>query len=254
MTSGGAKALLIVFAFGLMAGIGSLIFGIQNYSLAGQTQTDPQVISAANLIKNGPGDNHYVHITNVDARLDAVIVQGGDRETHWDKAYIPMSPADDGGDNPNADDSPRIILVSDDVKDRDTLHALAKTHDVTGVIGAWDTTLDDKARDLLKEKYPKLDVARCQIVGHNQTPPTRGGSFACMGIGIALIIGVLGLGILTRIKGWGKALVEKRPVRFAPTGMFPPPVPMPPVTPVRPRPLPGGGPPPPPVPPLRPTQ
>jgi hypothetical protein len=248
MTSGGAKALMILMVFGLMAGIGSLIFGIQNYSLAGQTKADPQAITAADLIKNGPGDNHYVRITKVDVRLDAVVVKGGDRDTHWDKAYVALSPADDGSDDdPNADDSPRIILVTDEVKDRNALHALAKTHEITGVVGAWDASLDDEARGLLKEKYPKLDAARCQIVGHNETPPTRGGSFACMGIGVVLILAVLGLGTLTRIKGWGKALVEKPPVRFAPTGMFPPPV----ESPVRPPPLPGGGPPPPPVPPRR---
>lgn len=226
-----ARFMLALMVVCLIGGIGSVIIGVQNFVLAGKTKSQPQVLTAAQLIRQGPGDNQYVRIDNAELRSDGFVTQTREGEAEWENVYIPLSSANDS--SAASDDAPQIILISDSTKNKAAVEALAKESSFQGVLGTWDATLDDKTRDLLREHYPKMDPAKCYLLSYNATPPSRSGSYACMGIGVALLVVMTLLGIKARRNKWGQYLAPQQRSTFGVAPLAPAPsttLPLPPIS------------------------
>jgi hypothetical protein len=220
-----ARFMLLLVVFMLIGGIAGVVVGIEDFQLSRKTKPQPQVLSAAQLLKQGPGDNQYVRLTDVLPRVDGVVVKGGNAKTYWETAYIPLVPDDENAEA--ASDAPQIILISKSVQSTEELRTLVKATSIDGILGSWENTLDDKARDLLKETYPKMDPAKCYLLTHNATPPSRAGSFVCMGIGFGLLLGMLILGLTARRRQWGKSLAPPTVASFGVAPLAYPPAPAP---------------------------
>jgi hypothetical protein len=241
MTRGKARAAFLVIVFGMIAGIGAMVIGVENYSLAGKTKSQPQTLTATQLLQRGPGDNSYVRLTDVIPRVDAIVVEGGDHKTYWETAYIPLVPS--APETTADDDAPQIILITKSVKDTAGLEALAKSGSIEGVLGAWDGVLDQESRDLLHKNYSKMDAAKCYLLSHDATPPSKAGSMVCMGVGVVLLVGIVLMGITARRQKWGEALKSSPTNSFGVAPLAPYPTAVPPLTS-----LPTGSPKPPPLP------
>jgi ADP-ribose pyrophosphatase YjhB (NUDIX family) len=206
-----AKAALLVMVFTLIAGIGALVTGITNYRESRKVKPKPQIITAANLAEHGPGENHFVQLSEFVPQINSIVVEGGNRKTSWDAAYVPLFTA---GDDIDAGDPPRIILYSSSVKDQPSLDALATTHTLTGMISPWD--IDEQTKGLFKKFYPRLDTTKCYILHQDDTPPGKSGSMFCMTLGVVLLGITVLVGFTARNRKWGEQLAPQQAYAFAP--------------------------------------
>src|SRR4051794_36697963 len=86
----------LVITLSFIFGIVVIISGIVSYRLAARSHETPQVISCETLMRDGPGENVHVVVTDFRLHTNEFVVtgeKGSDLQSHWDVAYIPVSPA-----------------------------------------------------------------------------------------------------------------------------------------------------------------
>lgn len=144
----------------ILAAIGCIGQGVAG--IAGNEQTEPQVISCAKLGAEGPGDNGHVTVTDFRACTDLVVVQGGDGKTYWNEAFVPLIPARDP-DTKNF----HVLLDSLTLDDGKKLAGLNSTSSVTGTINRIAQGPTEEAKALLANAYPGVNLNTCYVVHHN---------------------------------------------------------------------------------------
>jgi hypothetical protein len=188
MQSTPSKNVTRLVAFGVVLLLLGLLFvgaSVVGYIQGANTKADPQQLTLQQLADNGYGDNAHVLLT--DFRFaDTFVYEKKDYGDFWEKAWIPLVPAD-------AEEDPasfRVVLETDDVHGDSNIEELAQQPKVQGVIWFFDS-LDSETQGLLESDFPETDFAKCLIVkqvelGEKQMPAAT--SLCCLVPGGLLLL------------------------------------------------------------------
>ena len=183
-------ALLIVLVFLFLGGVGCLVFGLVEYHVATKSKPEPQVLTCAELIENGPRGNLHVRVTDYEMRLDACVVS--DLGPRWQDAYIPLVPL---GADPSSKTF-RVILSTDEAHTESELGALEAQAQLQGMIINSIASLDLETRSLLQDAYPQVDWDNCWILDHGRKPTEASHALATAGVGASLLVATVVLIVL----------------------------------------------------------
>ena len=184
------KALLVVLVFLLLGGVGCLVFGLVEYHVATKSKPEPQVLTCAELIANGPRDNLHVRVTDYQMRLDAFVVS--DLGPRWEDAYIPLVPL---GAGPSSK-AFRVILSTNEAHTESELVALKEQAQIQGMIINSIASLDLQTRRLLQDAYPQVDWGNCWILDHGRKPTQASHALATAAVGASLLAATVVLIVL----------------------------------------------------------
>ena len=81
---------VVLASVGFVGSAIAFYYGWQMKTLAQVAKAEPQQLSAANLVKNGPGDNPYVQL--VDFSFGKPVIDQTDDQ--WDRVWVPILPAE----------------------------------------------------------------------------------------------------------------------------------------------------------------
>lgn len=217
---------MIRFALLLMVGGGFLIFfGCQEQRLSSASDTEPQEITAADLIANGVGENAHVKVTELYMLDNFVYESREDTPNKFEKVWVPAvseadpyvveldrvvaeSDIDETGVPSNslirqleAIPSPAnfgIIIISDEVDSQGQLERFAENTEIQGLVINEIDSLDKEELDILRSQYPGMSVDKLLIIEHNRKPAGAGKTFAMIGGGVVLFLLGPGLFLMTR--------------------------------------------------------
>jgi hypothetical protein len=193
----------------MLVGGGVLVFlGIQEMRLSKAAKLEPQTITAADLIKSGPGDNAHVLMKDFMLCGNAYVYQAKKGGGAWNNVWIPAVPL--GGEyhqkllsmlkpdgtldgTPPAPTDIRLIIKSSKTPNEQSVEALANQDTLQGLIVNKIESLGGEQKKILRESYPGVDFANVLILEHDRKPATAGKSFGFIGGGALLsCMGVLG--------------------------------------------------------------
>jgi hypothetical protein len=195
--SAGQKAVNVLGIVLLFAAISCFIIGDYNLRLANRTKPTIHILTAAELIANGPGDNAYVRIEQATPLVSLYVVhRDSSGNEHWSTAYIPLAPANASSADQAA---PRIILRTQSLGSKADLAKLNAAVSFEGIVYNGVRSLTPSAQNLLKSRFPDADFANCYLVQHNSQPSSKPGTIMTLGVGSFLALGALGLWIRSSI-------------------------------------------------------
>jgi hypothetical protein len=175
------------------------------------SKPEPKRMTCAQLIKEGPGDNAHVVISDFLIPNSAFCYEGNKRGNSWKTVWVVALPADSdyarrmldmhkaGTLSPDATMAPdpkevRLLIKSSKVKDEAQLGALADQEEVEGLVVNKISSLGSKERRILEKSYGGVNFDNVYILEHDRSPATVAKSVGMMGGGGALaVVGVLGL-------------------------------------------------------------
>jgi len=186
---------LVTLSF--IVGIVVIIGGVVNYRLAARSHETPQVISCDALLRDGPGDNVHVVVTDFRLHTDEFAVEGekgSDLQSHWNVAFIPVSPArlgvvGNGG-------SYGLILQTGRAQEPGEIRGLGKDGRLHGTIVNSVTQLNPRAELLLKKSYPNTDFSKCLILAHETTPPSMQTAMITLWSGGGIVLACVMIGVV----------------------------------------------------------
>ncbi len=193
-------------------------YGAKDFQLSETASATPQTLSVAHLIRNGPGDNGHVILTDfvpTDNYVVSVRVTSSEKLTGntkgkpWENVYIPLVPrTPDMGFRPGVGQSDlrptaiHVLLCPSRVRNEQDLARIQNANRVQGTIVNSIRSLEPKVQELLRQSYPGTDFDRCYIVQEGRAPASSTGSGAILfvgGVGVALAAGLLFLGLVARM-------------------------------------------------------
>ena len=199
----------IVLAFMIGGGV-LMYFGFREMQLSSVADTEPQTITAADLIANGPGENAHVKVTDFTLLLhETLMLTPEDNPNQYDKVWAPVIPIDDPYvgqilalgefDQPPAfRDKVGLILYS---KDIDNERELFNVQDQGTVQGLVINKIDKLSGDELKEFQKSLNVdPNTVLVLELDRKPSSGKGVLMLGGGAVLFLIGPGLFLLGRNK------------------------------------------------------
>jgi hypothetical protein len=148
------------------------------------SQKTPHEISVAELIKNGPGDNRHVTLTDFEPGGWVVETENN----HWKEVYVAMFPA--GG----PDDKIEVVLASPSINSDPMLRQFLAQKKITGICSktrrsGWGATLGPE----LVKANDGVPLASPWSVRELRNPPSEGlvdGLFNAAYITFGLVIAI----------------------------------------------------------------
>jgi len=159
---GGLVALVIAFAQFASAG--------QNEKLAGRIKPKPQTMTAEDLGRSGPGDNLYVHVTNLEFGDDTLTVRSS-KSSRWHRVFMPVYPKGTAAAARNSNRAPLIMVHSTSIGDAGELRSFQGRSSVVGIV---TNPLEGVPSHVekFKEKFPKFEGKDIWIVDVSREVPT----------------------------------------------------------------------------------
>ena len=180
----------------------------------------PQQISYKQLIKNGPGDNAHVIVTDMELYAGTRAFTYSARTDEWKTIWVPAGPStrltdvtpqqlkqmlDEGLENLEAyrtgdkhaldPEPPGLVVKSVHVRNEEQLRRLSFETTFRGLLVNQIESLDPDDQADFKRQYPGTDFSRVSILEHNRKPvgPQQGYSLVALTvllfvIGTALMI------------------------------------------------------------------
>ncbi len=189
----------------LVVAVGGLSFGYYEYQLSHTAKAEAQTVRCADLIKNGPGDNGHVIVTDFDFDENFVVEGATKDEKTWKKAYLPMIAAEQALD-PNLGTGGRgfrLILETSSATDDAKIKTLEGQKQIEGTIVSSIKSLDTKTQDMLREHYPATDFGSVMILEHDRKPKSPllwGTCLVVGGLSAAALIGLIIMGLIPKRK------------------------------------------------------
>ena len=147
----------------LLVGVGLLAWAYHDWKVQQRSSVEPQAITARDLIRNGPGDNLHVRVTDFTV-VEEFVVEGETAEG-WERAWFIIKPKQGGGWP--------IVLQSDDITNYPELVKLAAEGGFQGMAMHSGNRLQSEAKDLLRSYMSSVRTInwnRVRVVHHNQKP------------------------------------------------------------------------------------
>ena len=160
---------MIRIAIALLVG-GAILtfFGYNEHKLASSASSDPQTITAADLIANGYGDNAHVSVTDFEMiTWETIVLTPEDNPNKFEKVWAPVIAFDDPYIEElqalpeNATTAPpykgqvALILYAKDIKNGNVLESVAMKDSVQGLV---INEIDKLGGDELKELKKSLSI------------------------------------------------------------------------------------------------
>lgn len=192
---------MIRIAIALLIGGGLLtFFGYNEHKLASSADSEPQTITAADLIANGYGDNAHVNIKDFEMiTWETIVLTPEDNPNKFEKVWAPVIAFDDpyiqelqalpedAQAAPPYKGQVALILYSTDIPGNGQLESVAMADTVQGLV---INEIDKLGGDELKElkKSLSIDPDKVIIVEHNRKPKSTGITMLMMVGGVLLIL------------------------------------------------------------------
>lgn len=204
---------MIRIAIALLIGGGLLtFFGYNEHKLASSADSEPQNITAADLIANGYGDNAHVNIKDFEMiTWETIVLTPEDSPNKFEKVWAPVIAFDDpyiqelqalpedAQTVPPYKGQVALILYSTDIPGSGQLESVAMGDTVQGLV---INEIDKLGGDELKElkKSLSIDPDKVIIVEHNRKPKSTGITMLMMVGGVLLILAGPALFVIGRNK------------------------------------------------------
>ena len=192
---------------GLIVVGGILIFiSAKELILASKTSDTPSIKTCSELIQNGPGNNHYINLTNYVPCMNWFVYetysQNKNPKGSYEVVYLPAVEFDgpwhrkaielyqlfgDKAEFP-APQNVKVLLKIKNVRDNRHLDEILSSETLNGMVINSIESIGSKEKALLKQGYPNLDVDSCYIFEVNRTPASIDTQVSLMVTGIILIM------------------------------------------------------------------
>jgi hypothetical protein len=171
----------------LVAGIGTLVFGFREKSLADASSQQPETVSFQQLIARGAEGNPNIILTEYQL-CDGCVYEGrgvGDQVIgDWQKVWVPIVKL--GGDSFNTK-NPQALIYSTRVKKLQDF-VLLQQPQLRGMVTNRITSIPSKYKDLLRQGYPNIDFDRCLIFHEGREPKSSDSIMLILLGGGALVV------------------------------------------------------------------
>lgn len=167
--------------------LGAILYGF--WQELTQVQEEPQTISLADLVKNGPGDNLRVKITEAQLGKPVREVTKG-YHTAWFPVYEKGRAADD---------NPPVVLMVKDLSTDEAVDGVIKKGRGEGIIFN-SLRMGHKPPATLFKAYPKLESSNALYVGDVNVPPPFLRQVAMYGAPAFAVLGLIALVSACRVK------------------------------------------------------
>jgi hypothetical protein len=188
----------------IVGGLVMIYKGYQEWRLSGAASDTPQEMTCAELAAYGPGDNANIVLTDYVIAPNFIYQEkNGVWQTVWcpvvstDSPYVQEAiEIESAGGNapPPPVDQVKVIFKSGKVRRESQLDALQQ-RSIQGLVVNQIDSIDGKAKNVLLESYPGLDVESCWIFEPGRTPTRGGAVLGWMGGGATLAVLGAGLGL-----------------------------------------------------------
>lgn len=188
---------MIRFLLLMIVGGGFLIYlGYTELVVAAKTDTEPQIMTCAELAANGPGDNAHIELTDAYYhRADAIIETGSSRR--WLTVWVPVVPSDgeyvQAVEQAKADRTERpmltdyaVIMRSKYIEKDSELGEVVRQPSVRGVVINSIESIGDDEMNWLRMTAPGVDFSKVWIFDHDRKPSGMLTGIAQMGAGLLL--------------------------------------------------------------------
>ena len=185
---------MIRLLIGLMVLGGFLIFlGYKEMKLNAGAEDEPQVISAADLIANGPGENKHVRVTDLFMIEKCVYESPDGEDDNYTRLWIPTFTAGEpwiegylleseraqqlGYFDESAVDIPpsfQILVYTNKINSRAEFDRFINRDVVQGMIINEISSITSENLRLLREEYPDLDPDNVLILEYERKPAGKG--------------------------------------------------------------------------------
>lgn len=199
--------MLIRIGLVFLAGAGVCFYiGVKEHRLSSIADAEPQLITCADLAKDGPGSNAHVRISDY-ILSSSFIWQQRENSAAYTKVYVPAMPV--GGayhqtiqqlylENPQRENYPeptnvRVLLKSTKIKTMQDFNDFGLEETIDGLVINDIESLDQEEVDLLKNSYPGFNEQHCRIVEVGRKPAGAGKLSMLYGGGAMCLL--FGLGI-----------------------------------------------------------
>jgi hypothetical protein len=176
--------LFIVVLVGLVFGAMLGFYAWQQWKLFSQGDAVPQVISLADLERNGPGANIHVTVTDLVLAPKYVVETKNNR---WNRVWVPMFRSGQGEGRGDI----KVVARNFDINDERQLEGLYHQRQLTGVIVNSVWGLASSELEYLQKNMPGVDFSSALVFDVGRSFPTRGGIAALIGATSGLIVAAL---------------------------------------------------------------
>ena len=216
---------MIRIAIALVVG-GAILtfFGYNETKLAGRADSEPQTITAADLIANGPGENAHVTVTDAYILESYYAYYYEDKPQELEDVYIPVVSMDDPWslkvqqlvdealekdpnnpdfsalENVGSPDNIKLVIHSKELNSETAVDTFTLDTTFTGLVVNEIEDLDTEVLNGLRELYPSMDAGSVYLIEHNRKPKSAGATMGMMIGGVLLILAGPGLFFLGRSK------------------------------------------------------
>lgn len=171
----------------VVGGVIVLVLGVKEAVLSGKAESEPTQITLQELIDNGPGDNIYVTVTNIQSIPEETIVYGdekpGGQITNYDACWIPVFP--DGGErNPV-----KAIVKTTQARNDAALRGLLSKRRHTGLLVNDVESIGGQEKRLLQQGLPGANLDEVYILHESREPSGAGLVILYFVGGLALLAG-----------------------------------------------------------------
>ncbi len=151
----------------IIGGLALAVLAVQDLRLVLLASAEPQEITCAELIANGPGDNAHVVLTDFVLWTHEAVLQGRSQDdSSWSVVWIPAA-CDDG--------DVRVLVKARNVNGKTGLGELAARQKLQGIVtNAIEPLEQDEATELAKF-YKNADLFTCWIleIGRSPAPTSK---------------------------------------------------------------------------------
>lgn len=177
--------------FGLIAVIIGAVLGFiayQSFTLSSKSKATPQVMTVEQLIINGPGDNLYIELSEIDfmSKMDDAVVESPENnEAKFTKVWYPVAAADPATGMPKMPQPQGrdvVVVFKDAESEAELMREIAKTT-LTGMVVNDIRSLGSKEAKLLAEG--NIDTDKCYLFEVGMTPDS---SIKSMGLVLGAVI------------------------------------------------------------------
>ncbi|MEM6505741.1 MAG: hypothetical protein AAF711_09765 [Planctomycetota bacterium] len=186
------------------------LLGFQAYKLTAGGKAQPQTMTAAELIANGPGDNSHIVLTDFHVLTwQTLVASPPGRSFSYEEVWAPVISTDDPHmerirnksrfsiSPPSYREEVKLILYSRSIPSEVHLNSVSREDKIQGLVTSSVQTLGREELEKLQQEMT-IDRARVIIFEHNRRPLEPMIWMLMVGCGILLVLAGAGLFIMKR--------------------------------------------------------
>jgi hypothetical protein len=181
------------FYIGMMiAGAVPALLGFEDLRIRSIAHPIPHEITCEQLIREGPGDNAHIVLTDYVLRDSKFVSKGGNNGIDWTEATIAADPA-----SPPASNTVGVVVITTTARSITAIRRLSGKNRLVGIVLNPIKQLSDERGKALADTYPGIDLGKVWVVQHEYPYPSLSwnqlllltyGGVLLSGLGVLLFI------------------------------------------------------------------